>query len=77
MEGVITGYHPGGTCRMGNPADPITVTDARGRVKGVANLYVADASIMPELPRTNINLPTIMIAERVAELLKGRSRDAG
>ena len=72
MEAVITGYHPGGTCRMGNPDEPLTVCDPTGRIVGVANAWIADASVMPELPRTNINLPSIVIAERIAAMLLGR-----
>jgi 5-(hydroxymethyl)furfural/furfural oxidase len=57
---------------MGAPAATETVVDPGGKVVGLRNLHVADASIMPELPRTNINLPTIMIAERIAAMLAGR-----
>lgn len=62
-----TSWHPCGTCRMGRPQDPDAVTDARGAVIGTTNLFVADASLMPRITRTNTNLPTIMIAERMAE----------
>jgi len=47
----VTVYHPVGTCKMGRVDDPTTVVDARGRVKGVARLRVADASIMPTIIR--------------------------
>ena len=57
-------YHPVGTCKMGPGSDPTTVVDATGRVHGLDNLYVADASIMPVVPRANTNLPTLMMAER-------------
>lgn len=59
-------WHPSGTCRMGGADDPAAVTDARGRVHGVAGLRVADASLMPSIPCANTNMPTIMIAERIA-----------
>ena len=59
-------YHPVGTCKMGPESDPDAVVDARGKVYGVDNLYVADASIMPIVPRANTNLPALMVAERVA-----------
>ena len=65
-----TGYHPAGTCRMGDAADAEAVVDPRLRVRGLEGLYVADASVMPELPRCNINLPTLMIGERAAELVR-------
>ncbi|PZR86107.1 MAG: choline dehydrogenase, partial [Candidatus Nephthysia bennettiae] len=62
----ISNLHPVGTCRMG--PDPATgaVVDARGRVHGVDGLLVGDASIMPEVPAANTNLPVIMIAEYLA-----------
>jgi len=65
-------WHPSGTCRMGK--DPDAVVDARGQVIGVDGLFVADASIMPEIPTTNLNLPTTMIAERISDMLKGHVR---
>lgn len=62
-------YHPVGTCRMGPKASPESVVDARGRVHGLDNLYIADASVMPEIPRANTNLPSLMVAERIARWL--------
>lgn len=59
-------FHPAGTCRMGAAEDPAAVTDAEGRVHGVAGLRVVDASLMPALPRGNTNLPTIMMAEKIS-----------
>jgi choline dehydrogenase-like flavoprotein len=56
-------YHPVGTCAMGD------VTDERGRVHGVEGLVVADASLMPQTVRATTNLPTVVIAERIARLL--------
>ena len=62
---VRTYHHPTGTCSMGpDPAE--AVVNSKGRVHGTEGLLVADASIMPEIPSANTNLPTIMIAERIA-----------
>lgn len=67
----VTGvWHPVGTCRMGAENDPTAVTEGSGRVIGVQNLRVCDASIMPSIPCANTNIPTIMVAERVADLVK-------
>jgi choline dehydrogenase len=60
-------YHPVGTCAMGDT--PMSVTDARGRVHGLDNVVVADASLFPVIPRANTNIPTIMVGERIASTL--------
>ena len=62
-------FHPVGTCKMGPDSDPAAVVDSMGRVRGAEGLYVADASIMPAVPRANTNLPTLMAAERIAAAL--------
>jgi choline dehydrogenase len=67
-----TDYHPSGTLRMGSDDDPLAVVDDHCRLRGVENLYVADASVMPTVPRANINLPTMMIGERVAEFVRSQ-----
>ena len=54
---------------MGAPSDPMAVADAHGRVYGVEGLRIADASLFPTIPRANINLPTIMLAERISDLV--------
>jgi 5-(hydroxymethyl)furfural/furfural oxidase len=59
-------FHAAGTCRMGDPRDRQTVVDASGRVVGVDGLRVADASIMPELPRAPTYLTTVMLGEHTA-----------
>jgi 5-(hydroxymethyl)furfural/furfural oxidase len=63
--------HICGTCRMGGPDDPRSVVDPRGRVLEVDGLWVADASVFPEVPRANTNLPTIAAAERLSDLIRG------
>jgi 5-(hydroxymethyl)furfural/furfural oxidase len=62
--------HAVGTCRMGAVDDPQAVVDPDGRVIGVAGLRVVDASIMPEVPRANTHLTTVMIAEHIAARMK-------
>ncbi len=63
-------WHPSGTCRMGRAEDPQAVTLSDGRVIGVTGLRVCDASLMPSIPCANTNVPTIMMAERIADLIK-------
>lgn len=63
-------WHASGTCRMGKASDPEAVTDAQGRVHGVQGLRVVDASLMPRLPTANTNVPTLMIAEKIADAMR-------
>jgi choline dehydrogenase-like flavoprotein len=65
-------YHPVGTCRMGPANDRSTVVDSRGKIHGLDNAYVADASIMPVIPRANTNLPALVVGERIARWLLER-----
>lgn len=70
---VQSAWHPSCTCRMGDPSDPHTVVDPNGKLVGAENLFIADASVMPMVSRTNTNIPTIMIAERIAEIMRDRA----
>ena len=66
-------YHPVGTCRMGPASDRSAVVDSRGRIHGLDNAYVADASVMPVIPRANTNVPALVVGERIARWLIERS----
>ncbi len=67
-----TVHHPLGTCKMGVDSDAMAVVDNQLRVRGVDGLHVVDASVIPDMPGGNINAPIIMIAERAADLIRGR-----
>ena len=67
---VSTQFHPSGTARMGPPGDPMAVVDQHCRVRAIPNLRVVDASVMPSIPRANINLTCIMIGEHVSDWMR-------
>jgi choline dehydrogenase len=67
---IDTAYHPSCTCKMGSPADPFAVVDPETRVIGVEALRVVDSSIMPSITNGNLNAPTIMLAEKAADMIR-------
>ena len=71
LANVLTQHHSSGTCKMGPDADPMAVVDQNCKVRGFDNLMVVDASIMPDVVRANTNASTIMIAEKVSDILRG------
>ena len=70
---VGTAHHVSGTCKMGPDSDPMAVVDQHCRVKGISNLWLADSSVMPKVPRANTNATAIMIGERVADWVAAES----
>jgi choline dehydrogenase len=65
-----TAFHPSCSCKMGY--DDMAVVDSEGRVHGMEALRVVDASIMPQITTGNLNAPTIMLAEKIADRIRGR-----
>ncbi len=72
-QNVESAYHPSCTCRMGAVDDATAVLDSSCRVKGVESPRVVDSSVFPEITNGNLNAPTIMLAERVADMILGHS----
>ena len=72
-----TAWHYSGTAKIGRPSDALAVVDPSLRVYGTRGLRVVDASVIPVIPRGNINIPVVMIAEKAADMIKqeyGKSR---
>ncbi|RUO73415.1 choline dehydrogenase [Idiomarina ramblicola] len=69
-DAVESAYHPCGTCRMGSVDDDMAVIDPQMRVRGLQGLRVIDSSVFPTIPNGNLNAPTIMVAERAADIIK-------
>lgn len=72
IEHLESAYHPCGTCKMGPESDPSAVVGADGAVHGVQGLRVVDASVFPVIPNGNLNSPTIMTAEKMADHILGK-----
>ena len=70
---VESAYHPSCSCKMGNLEDIMTVVDNEGRVNGIQSLRVIDSSIFPTIPNGNLNGPTIMLAEKMADVVLGKT----
>ena len=71
-EHVESAYHPCGTCKMGRRDDPSSVVDPQGQVIGVEGLRVADSSIFPRITNGNLNAPSIMVGEKMADHILGK-----
>ena len=72
-DNVESAYHPSCTCKMGADDDAMAVLDEECRVRGVESLRVVDSSIFPTIPNGNLNAPTIMVAERAADMILGKT----
>ena len=72
-DNVESAYHPSCTCKIGKEEDPMAVLDPDCRVRGLNNLRVVDSSIFPSITNGNLNAPTIMAAEKAADIILGRT----
>ncbi|MBE5187594.1 choline dehydrogenase [Vibrio parahaemolyticus] len=72
-KNVESAYHPSCSCKMGADDDPLAVLDEQCQVRGIQGLRVVDSSIFPTIPNGNLNAPTIMIAERAADMILGNA----
>ena len=70
---VESAYHPSCSCKMGSSDDPLAVVDSQGRVFGMEHVRVVDSSVMPLITNGNLNAPTIMLAEKMADHIRGRT----
>ena len=71
-KAAIGVWHASCSCRMGRADDPMAVVDTAGRVRGVEGLRVVDASIFPVVPCANTNVPTLMTAEKISDMMLDR-----
>lgn len=72
-ENVESAYHPSCTCKMGADDDEMAVVDTQCRVRGISNLRIVDSSIFPIITNGNLNAPTIMVAEKAADIILGKA----
>jgi choline dehydrogenase len=72
-QNVESAYHPSCTCKIGADDDPLAVLDAECRVRGIEKLRVVDSSVFPHITNGNLNAPTIMVAEKVADMIRERT----
>ncbi|EML0313822.1 choline dehydrogenase [Vibrio parahaemolyticus] len=72
-QNVESAYHPSCSCKMGADDDPLAVLDEQCQVRGIQRLRVVDSSIFPTIPNGNLNAPTIMVAERAADMILGNA----
>ncbi|MEE1673741.1 choline dehydrogenase [Agarivorans aestuarii] len=72
-QNVESAYHPSCSCKMGADDDPLAVVNSQCQVRGVASLRVVDSSVFPTIPNGNLNAPTIMVAEKIADSILGHA----
>ncbi len=72
-QNVESAYHPSCSCKMGSENDPMAVVDSKCQVRGIRNLRIVDSSIMPRITNGNLNAPTIMLAEKAADIILGKA----